>query len=524
MKNRGGGRLLRSTLNKALAIGACSALLATGALVVAASPAGAATATKLGFTTEPSGTTNAGAVLSTFDVTVEDGTGALATTGLTDMIAITSSCGLTGTLSVAAGAGVAVFSAVTINTGVSCTLLATDTSENETTAMSTAVVVTPGAVAKVGFNTEPPAATTSGVAVTTFTVATEDTYGNVVTTGADAADVIAITSACTLAGTATATAGGGVASFGALIIDAGTSPCTLTATDTSHTLTTGTSSAIAINGGTPTKVVFTTQPPATVVQSAVLAPFKVSVEDVYGNTDLTGTGSTDTVTITPSAGCTIGGTASAVGAAGVATFAALTITSTGSCGLTATDSSRVLTTALSTAVDSQGPQAALTVSSINGYLGVPLTLTTAGGSGTGADTFVATVGTAGGCVVTGTTLSVTSIGTCIVTATKAASTTNLAATSVATTVTFVVPGPMPSRVIGFVTAGKTKTITIVGKFFAGRPRITSHAGTTALVTQDIGRLQRVKVTVKAGSRNGTFTFTITNANGLSGKIKYVQHA
>jgi hypothetical protein len=524
MRNRGGGQSLRSTLNKVLSIGACSALLATGALIVASSPAGAATATKLGFTTEPSSPTNAGAVLSTFDVTVEDGTGALATTGLTDTIAITSSCALAGTLSVPAVAGVAAFSAVTINTGVSCTLLATDTSENETTASSTAVVVTPGAVTKVGFNSEPPATTTSGSAMTTFTVATEDAYGNVVTTGADISDVIAITSACTLAGTATATAGSGVASFGALIIDAGTSPCTLTATDTSHTLTTGTSSPIAINGGTPTKVVFSTQPPATVVQSAVLAPFKVSVEDVYGNTDLTGTGSTDTVTITPLAGCTIGGTATAVAAAGVATFAALDITSTGSCGLTASDSSRVLTTALSTTVDSQGPQAALTVSSINGYLGVPLNLTTAGGSGTGADTFTATVGTAAGCVVTGTTLSVTTIGTCIVTATKAASATNLAATSVATTVTFAVPGPMPTRVIGFVTAGKTKTITIVGTFFAGRPRITSHGGTTALVTQDIGRLLRVKVTVKAGSRNGTFTFTITNANGLSGKIKYVQHA
>ncbi|HEY5121638.1 MAG TPA: hypothetical protein VII84_08695 [Acidimicrobiales bacterium] len=235
-----------------------------------------------------------------------------------------------------------------------------------------------------------------------------------------------------------------------------------------------------------------------------------------------GTGAIDTVTLTPSAGCTLGGTAAAVAVAGVATFSAVTITTAGTCGFTATDSTRVLTTALSTSVDSQGPQAALTVTSLTGYLGSPLTLTTSGGSGTGAVTYTATVGTAAGCVVTGSVLTVTSLGTCIVTATKAASTTNLAASSVATTVTFVIPGPQPKRVIGFVTAGKTKIITISGLYFSGRPRITSHAGTTAVVTKDTGKLLTVKVTVKAGSRNGIFTFTITNANGKSGKVKYVQ--
>jgi hypothetical protein len=125
-------------------------------------------------------------------------------------------------------------------------------------------------------------------------------------------------------------------------------------------------------------------------------------------------------------------------------------------------------------------------------------------------------------VVTGSVLTVTSLGTCIVTATKAASTTNLAATSVATTVTFVVPGPQPKRVIGFVTAGVTKTISIAGMYFYGRPKITSHGGTTAIVTKDTGTLLTVRVTVKAGSRNGTFTFTIRLANGKTGTVRYVQ--
>ncbi len=524
IKNRGGGRSLRSTLKKVVSVGAGSVLLASGVLLATALPASAATAaTQVAFTTAPPSAVTVGVTITTFRVTIEGSDGNVANNDATDTVGITASggCTLGGTQSVAAVANVATFSAMTITSTGGCTLTATDTTNTLTTANSGTITSYVSTATKVGFTVAPPVTATSGVVLTSFAASVEDGAGAVATN--DLTDTITITSSCTLGGTVSAAAASGTATFAAVIIQAG-SACTLTATDVTNSLTPAVSAAIALSGGAPTKVAFTTQPPATVVQSAVITPFKVSVEDTYGNVDLTGTGSTDTITLTPSAGCTVGGTTTAVAAAGVATFAALTITSTGSCGLTATDSSRVVTTALSTAVDSQGPQAALTVSSINGYLGVPLNLTTAGGSGTGADTFVATVGTAGGCVVTGSTLSVTSIGTCIVTATKAASLTNLAATSVATTVTFVVPGPMPTRVIGFVTAGVTKTISIAGSFFTGRPKITSHAGTTALVTKDTGKLLTVKVTVKAGSRNGTYTFTITNSKGLSGKVKYVQRA
>lgn len=79
-------------------------------------------------------------------------------------------------------------------------------------------------------------------------------------------------------------------------------------------------------------------------------------------------------------------------------------------------------------------QSALTLTSVSGYEGVPLTLTTSGGSGTGAVTFSAADGTASGCAVTSTTLSATSTGTCLVTATKAGDTTYLPVSSSATTV------------------------------------------------------------------------------------------
>jgi hypothetical protein len=278
-----------------------------------------------------------------------------------------------------------------------------------------------------------------------------------------------------------------------------------------------------VTAGAATKVAFTTQPAATVVSSAALATFKVSVEDAYGNVETTGTDATDTIALTPSTGCTFGGTTSALAVAGVATFSALTITSTGSCTLTATDSTHVLTTALSSAVDSQGAQAALVVSSVTGYLGSALTLATTGGSGAGAVTFTAVPGTALGCVVTGTSLTVTSLGTCLVTATKAASTTNLVVSSAATTVTFVKPFKAV-RVVGFVVAGKTTIITIIGTAFSGRPIVTSHAGTTAKVFKDTGTALSVKVTVKAGAKNGTYTFTVKLANGKTSKVKYIQRA
>jgi hypothetical protein len=380
--------------------------------------------------------------------------------------------------------------------------------------------VYPTTATKLGFTTEPLATTVAGATLTSFQVTVENGAGDLASNGA--ADVIAITSACTLAGTATATSSSGVATFGALVIDGGTSPCTLTATDSTEGLTTAASTGVTVTAGAPTKVVFTTEPPATINESAVLTTFKVSVEDVYGNVETSGTGSTDTVALTST--CTLGGTVSAVAAAGVATFSAVTIASTGSCTLTATDGTRTLTTAASTAVDSQGAQAALTVSSLTGYLGTPLALTTSGGSGTGAVTFTATPGTALGCVVTGTSLAVTSLGTCLVTATKAASPTNLAVSSVATTVTFVVPGPKAIKVDGFALAGATKSVIIIGSNFYGRPKVTSHAGTTVIVTKDTGRLLTAKVTVKAGSRAGTYTFTIKLANGKTCTVRYTQRA
>ena len=82
------------------------------------------------------------------------------------------------------------------------------------------------------------------------------------------------------------------------------------------------------------------------------------------------------------------------------------------------------------------PQETLTVTSVNGTIGTPLTLTTSGGSGNGLVTFAVTNGTASGCFESGGVLTVSSVGTCLVVATKAGDATYEEASSESTTVTF----------------------------------------------------------------------------------------
>ncbi len=83
--------------------------------------------------------------------------------------------------------------------------------------------------------------------------------------------------------------------------------------------------------------------------------------------------------------------------------------------------------------------------------------------------------------------------------------------------------PVATRVVGYVVAGKTRTIEIMGAHFVGQPQISSHAGTVATVSRDTGTELVVRVRVKARSRNGVFTFTITNPDGASCQVKYNQH-
>ncbi len=95
---------------------------------------------------------------------------------------------------------------------------------------------------------------------------------------------------------------------------------------------------------------------------------------------------------------------------------------------------------LSASGGSGGSTAQVTLSvsipSAQGTVGSSVDLSTAGGSGTGAVTFSVVGGTATGCAITGTTLTATGPGTCVVEATKAGDATYAGATSAPVTITF----------------------------------------------------------------------------------------
>jgi major membrane immunogen (membrane-anchored lipoprotein) len=82
--------------------------------------------------------------------------------------------------------------------------------------------------------------------------------------------------------------------------------------------------------------------------------------------------------------------------------------------------------------------------------------------------------------------------------------------------------PTATSIVGYAVTGKTRTLTIYGTGFYGHPSVTSHLGTTAVVTRDTGRALVLRVDVAAHSRKGVFTFTILLADGESCQIRYNQ--
>lgn len=151
------------------------------------------------------------------------------------------------------------------------------------------------------------------------------------------------------------------------------------------------------------------------------------------------------------------------------------------------------------------------------------------GANLGAETFVQTTGTPS--LLVSSSGLVTTSGT-LATGTYKASGTVSDATGDQGTYTFTLtvakpPPPPPAKptatvVRGYVVAGRTVTIAIDGTGFIGQPHVTSHRGTSAVVVRDTGKVLIVRVTSAARSRNGTYTFTITLADGDTCQVRYIQ--
>jgi hypothetical protein len=222
---------------------------------------------------------------------------------------------------------------------------------------------------------------------------------------------------------------------------AGATAYTITATNATGSTTQ--TFTLTINPGAATKAMMTTQPAGAVNGVAFTTQPVVRVTDSGGNTVTT---STVVVTVSKASGSgTLSGTTTATAVAGVATFTNLVITGTGDHVLTFTPetltavNSETLTVSLSA-------QATLSITSLttntkaHDYLQA-LSITTSGGSGTGATTFaIASGGTASGCTLSNSsataTITATTVGTCLIQATKAADATYASTTSATATFTF----------------------------------------------------------------------------------------
>ena len=113
----------------------------------------------------------------------------------------------------------------------------------------------------------------------------------------------------------------------------------------------GAGRTVTVNPTTPNKIVFSTAPPTSGTTGSALTSFAASVEDTYGNVETgSNTGNNDTMTLSVATGpgsIASGGSATASGR--VATFSSTILNTAGSYTFTATDDSRSITTATSTA-------------------------------------------------------------------------------------------------------------------------------------------------------------------------------
>jgi|HubBroStandDraft_5_1064220.scaffolds.fasta_scaffold00491_4 hypothetical protein len=321
---------------------------------------------KLAFTAQPTSgqqiTAAAGDLPSPLTVAVEDTAGATATNDNSGTITLSVAsgpgsvtCTSPASLTANIASGLANFTGCAITKAGTYTLQATST--GLTTATSNSFSIVAGAAKQLAFTAQP----TSGQQITaaagdlpTLTVAVQDQFGNTLTTDSSTTVVLSIatgpgTITCTTPSSLSENDSSGLASYtGCAITKAGT--YTLQATSTG--LTTATSNSFSIVAGAAKQLAFTAQPTSgqqiTAAAGDLPTPLKVAVQDQFGNTLTTDSGTTISLGVTGSAApitCTTPSSLSENDSSGTANFTGCAITKAGTYTLQATSTG--LTTATS---------------------------------------------------------------------------------------------------------------------------------------------------------------------------------
>jgi hypothetical protein len=395
-------------------------------------------ASKLELTTQPSAGAITGVAIPRQPVVkVTDSGGNVITSVNTGTSTATISTGVgvvsAGSPSSTFTAGVATFSGLTL-TGASGTFNTLSFSGPFASVVSNSITMS-GVATHLVITTQPSTTAGTGIAlVQQPIVKIEDALNNVVVADSSVMVAIASPSASLTLTNGAVNVVNGVATYVGLAINAPIGSYTLTFAN--GTFTSVPSTAIAIAAGAASKLVVTTEPSSFIASGVAMAQQPVvKVEDASGNVVTTVSTGSATVTIFSGVGGTLTAGAAANFTAGVATFSGLTLTGVAGNTYKLTFTGATFGVNDATSIVVGAAQAALSVTSTNAVWGRTLTLTATGGSGTGALTYAVAAGTATGCAVVGTALTYSSLGTCLVTVTKAADLTYVAASSPAVTVT-----------------------------------------------------------------------------------------
>jgi len=271
-------------------------------------------------------------------VKIEDQFGNVVTSDNSDVTLFVESgpggASIGGTLTVAAVNGIATFSGLTINTAGSYLLSADD---GELAAGSSNNFVIQAGSASTLVIAEEPTSVTAGTAVGPIVVAIEDGFGNIITANNSTIELMVQTGPS--ASPLFAAASNGTASFTENLNTAGTYK--LRAID--GTLHQAATPKFTVSPGSPTQLVFVSQPSSATAGVAFSPDISVDVEDSYDNIVTNYTAKIAVATATgPGA---ISGTSTLHAVNGVATFPGLFLTTAGTYTLSATHTG--LTTATS---------------------------------------------------------------------------------------------------------------------------------------------------------------------------------
>ena len=249
-----------------------------------------------------------------------------------------------GTVTAQASGGVATFSNLILDTAGAYMLSASDGTDGLSNFASTSFTVSPTTAGKLVITTQPTGGT-AGKAIASVTFTIEDQFNNVETSDSSSV-LVSAGGPGSLAGgsTASVAANKGVATFSNLILDTA-GGYTLSASDSTDSVSSGASNSFTIAPATAMQLMFTT-PPTSGTAGSTLSPVALSIEDAFGNVE---TGDTSTVSIAATGPGLLTGssTASVSAIKGVATFSNLTLDTAGSYTLKGTDAADSLASAAS---------------------------------------------------------------------------------------------------------------------------------------------------------------------------------